>query len=1062
MLQTRLPVEISPEDVKNLDQKLRELYLSVKGRFKKFGVFQDVIVNFSSYQSSDLKFNQTPEEFIRRIMIEPLLKFLGFEIIPETALKSPTGRKQPDYTVKPQETAGPLLYIEAEALNVDLNSKGHGVSQVKGWLISRASKTDYGIATDGLRWILLKFDKASANSKPVMKVDLQPVFLKMLNPAAFVTENKIKELEREFLTFSYKNITFFLEGFLENIEKKKEDISKKFYHDYVRYIFGYDKKGNKTQGISLLDKVIPPTEVINPNKDVKLFSVVFMNRLIFIRFLEEKGIVPKKLLNRMLENYRKSRTPASFYKAYLTPLFYEVFNKRPKNRPSAVVRGQLYDQIPYLNGGLFREVIAHESNYDIDNEGIELVLDNLLENYKFGLDSDINPDILGYIFEKTINFISGPGSNQQKMKGAYYTPDDVVEFIIERTLIPEIFRKMIQGLKDSGWSDTDLKGYNSIEDLMEPENITKNPKHINKMLKSIEKIKVLDPACGSGHFLTATLTQILRIKEGLLRTNGENVDRCALKRDIVSQNIFGVDIDENAVEIAKLRLWLSIIEDVEGPAHISTLPNIDFNIFTGNSLIGWLDEKLSTHPLTHLLIDSQSQEKFNSLREIYGKELNDIKKSMEKMRLGDTVKAYRKLVDIYNLESGEHALSVKFVLEDLRGKMYELINNAYLDFVHENCNLKKAEFDAIAKNLSLLSPFHWRIDFNNIIEADGFDVVIGNPPYGNILKNLEEKILAKFETKDANEIAANFVERCLVLVKKEGYLGLVLANSIAINKSTSTARSLIRKNMSVSMMALFGTRPTKIFPGAEIRVMIFLGKKDLHVSKKNGVIFTTEAIKFTKDMRSSIMNSLSFGSTYGLTLGKKKIGDGLDDISLPKVGNSTIRNILLKLKAKSKTTVGEKINKPAFKHEMQFRKTGGYWLNALEQMPYKSTKIETVSTKTTLERDFLILLINSSLFYLYWSTYGNLRDFPRSLLEKFPFPPQVELRQNLKMIHELKEKTSECLLRSFKKGTGRVGEFRTAKCRDILNRIDDLLCLLYNLTKKETNFIKKYDLHIRS
>jgi type I restriction-modification system DNA methylase subunit len=248
---------------------------------------------------------------------------------------------------------------------------------------------------------------------------------------------------------------------------------------------------------------------------------------------------------------------------------------------------------------------------------VELILENLFGKYSFGMESGISPDILGYIFEKTINFISGTGTNQQKMQGAYYTPDDVVEFIIEKTLTPIIFRKMIVGLKESGWSDTDLKGYDSLEDILRAENMPRNPKHIRKMIDSIDNVRVLDPACGSGHFLTAMLASILRVKESLLRAIGENVDRYRLKRDIISNNLFGVDIDQNAVEIARLRLWLSLIEEVADPEHIETLPNIDFNIIAGNALIGWLNESLQKHPLMNLLEDSYVKETLDNLEVSY-------------------------------------------------------------------------------------------------------------------------------------------------------------------------------------------------------------------------------------------------------------------------------------------------------------------------------------------------------------------------------------------------------------------------------------------------------------
>ena len=1061
MLQTRFSLQqVDPEKKRNLDQKLREFYHNIKIKFKNFGTFQDVLTRSLTYSSKDLKDEQSPEEFAKRNLIEPLIDLLGFEIIPETVLPAPSGKRKPDYTIRPKNQDRPVFYVEAEPLSTDLHRKGCGISQVEEWLLSRASKTDYGIATNGFEWILLKFDTASAKSREILKVSLRSIFLKILNPKAFITEDEVDKAKAKFLTVDCEYVSLFLAGYLEIIEKQKEEISKRFYNDYVRFVFGYDKKGNTIQGACLLNKVITPADV--GNNDANLFSVVFMNRLIFIRFLEEKGIVPKNLLRKLLESYKSSGAPGTFYETYLKPVFYEVFNRSKSNRISVIRTNPIYNQIPYLNGGLFREVIKSERNYNIENEGCELVLENLLEKYSFGLEtgsSRIDPNILGYIFEKTINFISGTGTNQQKMKGAYYTPDDVVEFIIEETLIPIIFRKMIQGLVNSGWSDADLKGYNSIEDILNPERMPKNPMHIRKMVESIGTIRLLDPACGSGHFLTAALSHILRVEESLLRTIGENVDRYKLKRDIVSQNLFGVDIDENAVEIARLRLWLSIIEEVEDPEHVDTLPNIDFNIFSGNSLIGWLNEKLSTHPLVNLLEDSYIQDKLDILGKFYGSQLDEIRNSLGKMRLGDTIKAYRKLIGMYSLESGERAIIIRELLEEIRNKLYEVINDSYLDFVHENCKLEKKEFDEVGKSLIGVTTFHWKIDFENVFAEEGFDVVVGNPPYGNILKAIEKEAILYFETESANEIAANFIERSLNMVKKNGYIGLVLANSIAINRSTSTARSLIRKYMSESKMALFGTRPAKIFPGAEIRVMIFLGKKD--EPKKPGVILTTEAIKFTRDMRSSLLHDLSFESTEGLTLGKERIGDGFEDISLPKVGYSTIRGILLKLKKESTIVIKDRINKPMFNNKMEFRKTGGYWLNALEKMPYESTKVELVRFETSVERDFSVLLINSSLFYLYWSTYGNLRDFPRSLLEKFPFPSLEKLNQRQKEIKELKEKVSECLLKSFLRETGRVGEFRTAQCKDIIDSIDDFLGKIYGLNKAETEFVKKYDSHIR-
>jgi hypothetical protein len=138
----------------------------------------------------------------------------------------------------------------------------------------------------------------------------------------------------------------------------------------------------------------------------------------------------------------------------------------------------------------------------------------------------------------------------------------------------------------------------------------------------------------------------------------------------------------------------------------------------------------------------------------------------------------------------------------------------------------------------------------------------------------------------------------------------------------------------------------------------------------------------------------------------------------------------------------------------------------LETFPYRSSKVEEVSLGSQVERDFCILLINSSLFYLYWSTYSNLRDFPLSLLEKFPFPSLDTLNSRSAEISDLKNRVSDCLRGNFithnaQGNSGRVGEFRTAQCRSEIDEIDDLIGTMYGLDATEIAFVKNYDIHIR-
>jgi type I restriction-modification system DNA methylase subunit len=1099
MVQTRFSLHsCSPEKRANLERELTELYDRIRSRFKVFGTFQDVLTQRSGYSSADLKDEQEPEEFARRWLIEPLIEVLGYEIISETTLPSPVGRKKPDYTIRPKNQEKPIFYVEAEQFNTDLNFEGKGVSQVKSWLLSKASKTSYGIATDGFQWIVLKFDDASAQSKPIFKIDLRPVFLKILNPGSLVTKEEVEKIEERFLTLEREYISPFLDNYLEKTEAEKDEITKRFYNDYVKYVFGYDAKGNPVQGTYLLKRIKVPSEATY--NGANLFSVVFMNRLIFIRFLEDKGIVPKDLMRKLLEKYKSSPTPGTFYETYLRPLFYEVFNKSNNSRIANIRTNSLYSQIPYLNGGLFREVIKHERNYNIDNEGVELVLENLLDKYRFGLESGVNPDILGYIFERTINFISGTGTNQQKMQGAYYTPDDVVEFIIESTLTPIIFRKMIEGLKESGWSDADLKGFSSIEDILTPENVPKNRRHIHKMIESIEKVRLLDPACGSGHFLTAMLALLLRVRGSLLNAAGENVDRYRLKRDIISHNLFGVDIDQNAVEIARLRLWLSLIEEVTDPQHIDTLPNIDFNIIAGNSLVGWLHENLQTHPLTNLLDDSYVRDTLDSLWISYKETIDLVRSLVQRMRIDDTIKAYETLAEIYSSESGEQAVRLRETLDNIRKKLYEVINDSYIDFLHENGNLAKNELNELAKTLASRLPFHWEIDFGKVFLDEGFDVVVGNPPYIEdrnysnfdigIIRCMKKNSKGKrkkaekplfYQSKDCGNTHAYFIERSIKLLRQKGRFGFIVPVALVSTDRMSRIRDFIHNNSSKVEYFSFDDRPGKIFGGIEhCRETIVVTEKGAGVSK----VTTSKYHRWYSRDRSKLLQTLR---TYQW----KTTHSG--EI-IPKIGTKTEETIIEKLKQKAHGKSMEDFLKESGT-TVWYHNAPQYWTHAhtenyLPKVEYYDKRKETViagekilydskDTKISSHYKPLILdaedsfiangLLNSSLFYWWFVVWSDGRDLLAQHIKTFPINLET-INEDLK--NRLRRLVDE-LMRSYDQNSNvkineraggyaiKIKEIIPSRSRDLVDQIDDVFAEYFDFTEGEKEFIKKFDIGFR-
>lgn len=1086
---------------KKFDELLNKIFTDIKSKFNTIGKFDAVLVNKESYTANDLRFNQEPEPFVKDNIIEPIFSFLGLEKTPQTQIKTPEGMRKPDY-VYVATNSGLTFLVEAEPLNVDLYAKGGGNSQVDGWLLSKLSKTEYGIATNGFEWNILKFNPTSVHADVIRSFDLRLVFQKIYNPRILTSEEEINTIKEDFLSLDKSTILSMLNGCLIKMEGEKEKISNTFYKDYVRFVFGYDEKGEKiTGGQSLINAIIAPYGA--KEQDKNLFAVVLMNRLIFIRFLEEKGIVPRELLKRLIEKYTTNPSAARFYTAFLTPLFYNVFSKSPPRD----LQGDPYDKIPYLNGGLFRAILKNELSYDVTNDGLKLVTEKILNAYKFDLASTIgktvDPSILGYIFEKTINYISRPGTNKQKLEGAYYTPDDVVKFIVEKTLSPIIFEKMIEGLRRSGWKDKDLLGFDSIEAIQQN---TPNPLHVKEMIGCINTIRILDPACGSGHFLTAALAEILRVKESLLRGANQEVDRYKLKKEIVSKNIFGVDLDENAVEIARLRLWLSLIEDVETGEHIDTLPNIDFNIIAGNSLLGATNENISVHPLITLLDYEECVKHLNELRKSHPTQIDEVLQLLQtpSPKISDTLSAYHKLLPLYKLESGEKAAEIRDVVGKIRDSLYDVMNGAYTNYLKDHGQLSKDVITEIHKNIAGRRPFHWNVDFADALNAGGFDAVLGNPPYiedGNYdstdigvinisMKRLKgsnkrkSKIESKpllYSSRKSGNTYAYFIERSLNLTKQNGRFGFIVEVSLVSTDRMEDIREYTHSNSSEVAYYNFDDRPGKIFSGLEhCRSTIIITKKGRGVE----AVTTSKYHRWRTKDRSNLFNTLQ---TTNWALGNKK------EI-VPKMGSNIEKSVLTKMFSKANgKTIKDFVANEGIK--VWYHNAPQYWIHAhddghLPKVEYyneyeknpqtkkiKLKKLETaepsdqykfVELKNPSDK-IEIGLLGSSLFYWWFILWSDGRHLLDQQIKTFPidfenFPPELNEKLQIlanKLMNEYDQNANEKV--NERKGgyAIKIKEIIPRKSKKTIDEIDDIFANYFGFTQDEMEFIKKFDIKFR-
>ena len=686
--------------------------------------------------------NQKPESLTQQAVIEVLFEALGYDDLPtEAGSYSEDRSKIADYSM-PFDMNGESnrLLIEAEPIGKNLDSRKHGIGQVKDWLSRREFESDFGFATDGLRWVFVRYDSVAYKSNIIEDIDLRPVFVTAFENAAVGKESiteALSETDHEAIdgliqTFERENFVSIASDARRIIGDAQEAITDEFYEEYIRYVFGITEDEEQSARSLIREGIVAPDGATGD--DVRLFAVELMNRLLFIKFLEDRGVVRADLLRTLRETYDDGMYMTSFYKAFLEPLFYGVFDTKPDDRSEQIGSRELFADIPYLNGGLFRPQVGGGEEFDeIDFEVSDTVLTDiidLLERYEFsaeGKPTALDPSILGNVFEKTINHITTDSGDKNKELGAYYTPDEITQFCAERTVQPGLRDRFLTVLMEEwGWTEAMAEKYDDLDDLID--GLPASADIADDLLNEVDSFRALDPACGSGHFLTSVLGEIVAIRKSLHALRGDNPDDWQLKKRTVTQNVYGVDIVEPAVEIAKLRLWLSIIAEVDPEAMEEydeddlALPNVVFNVRQGNSLIGFTD-LMETKGEEN---DDGSQQAAltswgpDSVRAKYGNVISLVTKHKRATETDEAMKYLRE---------------AEALLEDYREDLDEKV----LQEFHE-----AGVEDVTPEQVRSYEPFHWVLEFATVYADGGFDVVVGNPPW-DVLRVDREDYFVRFD-----------------------------------------------------------------------------------------------------------------------------------------------------------------------------------------------------------------------------------------------------------------------------------------------------------------------------
>ena len=907
--------------------------------------------------------------------------------------------------------------------------------------------------------------------------------------------------------------------------------------------------------------------------DREWYASVMLNRLMFVYFIQRKGFLDgdthylRNRLTRMRDEHGRDKF-YSFYRYFLLRLFHEGLGG---SKRSAELE-KLVGRIPYLNGGLFdvhelEKPDRYGKTIQIPDQAFEHIFD-YFDQYQWHLDerplradNEINPDVLGYIFEKYIN---------QKQMGAYYTKEDITEYISKNTVLPFLFdtarakckvafenpkgptvwdllkdnpdryiyaavrhgageplpkdiaagvdppslhrivgegpvrtlelRKewnkpapATHALPTETWRELiarrqryeevrvkltagEVRDVNELitlnldirqfaQDAIEN---CEGPDLLRAFWHAIEKVTILDPTCGSGAFLFAALNILEPLYEacldrmeafvGDLDRSGEKHRpekfsdfrkllghvaahpnrRYFIFKSISLNNLFGVDIMEEAVEICKLRLFLKLAAQVEpdtGRANlgIEPLPDIDFNIRAGNTLVGYAT--------------------LEEVKRAVGSKL-DFDNALEKIsvKAADLQQAF----DAFRARQVQGDGSVPTEdKQELRKRLKSLDDELNVHLASEY-GVAPSKKDAYAKWLKSHQPFHWFVEFYGILNGGGFDVVIGNPPY---VVNTPEKVSYEikeslFKTYQCKNLYAFICERSLQLAHPSSSLGLIVQLTALSSEKMPPLQELLL-NRGLFVAPSFPRRPESIFDGVEMPVTILISRPG------NSEMFTTRISRFYTEERATALSVMQFAQHDARLHGHR----------LGKLGTALDVEVFKRLDAAPRPLAS--LITPSSKHVLFYQEACRYWAKVCKGYPFfrrNGERMPPPHGRTVFfeNRDacaFAAGLVSSTLFYWFYSGFSDCEHINDALMRTFKIPNSwhetdwsaIESR----LARSLTEHSNRKTISTTQGHKIEYDELNASQSKPILDEIDCVLARHYGFTEEELDFIINYDIKYR-
>lgn len=572
---------------------------------------------------------------------------------------------------------------------------------------------------------------------------------------------------------------------------------KKQYEDIIEFITGKRmvKVANKWEeqitGQPCREIMQEFSQFPDAEKAVRDYVKKLMGRLVFIQFLQKKGWMgcsagdtwndgDKEFVQNLFANTQYKNT---FVDDVLEPLFNDINSKRDGDIVSDAKVGTNI-KVPYLNGGLFEMDDYDKTNFPLPAKFMKNLLD-FFASYNFTIDENdpddaeigVDPEMLGRIFENLLE--------DNKDKGAFYTPKEIVQYMCRESLIAYLQTDVADDVKSQ---IREFVITNNASDL--------SPELSDSIDRKLKDVKICDPAIGSGAFPMGLLRELYSCRKAIEGIDDETAVR--IKTEIIQNNIYGVDIEKGAVDIARLRFWLALIVDEKNP---HALPNMDFKIMQGNSLL----------------------EQYEGI-ELSGMSLNEQKK--RKTKKGQVWQQTLAFDEQDSLSNIQNAIREYYGTDDHRTKtdLRGIINSNVKSYI---LNLKGCTPDIQRKLEILPIPndqfFLWHIYFKDVFDKGGFDIVIGNPPYVRV-QNLDYEIIdiLKKTYKTALkriDISLCFIELSKLLLNPKGNCTFITSNQFLTTEYGKAMREFLLTEYFIDSCIDLGDLP--VFESAMTYVSIF-------------------------------------------------------------------------------------------------------------------------------------------------------------------------------------------------------------------------------------------------